>query len=241
MVGGIGTAVAGSEAAGATKSATSAAINEQNSAMAQQAQLAAPYTGLGSSAISGLQSLLGITPAGTSPSSAATTSANQQAALANTPGYQFTQQQGTQNTLNAANASGLLNSGNTLTGLSEFNAGLADTTYQNAVSNQQNAVNTGQAAAAGQAANVGAGANSISSSLIGQGNTLAGIDANTIAGITKSIGGAANNYTTLNTLQGLSGGGGSGAYNPYLTDVIGEQSANEVNNQFGSPDLIAPT
>lgn len=240
VIGGVGTAVAGSEAAGATKSATNAAITEQNSALAQQQQLNAPYNQLGQSAIPQLQSLLGITPAGTSPATAQANSAAQLSALRNTPGYQFQQQEGTTNTLNSANASGLLNSGNTLTGLSEFNQGLADTTFQQAVGNAQNTVNTGQAAATNQAANIGSAANNISNATIAQGNTLAGIDANTIAGITKSIGGAANNATTLNTLQGLNGGGG-GAYNPYLTDVIQGQSANEVNNAFGSPELIAPS
>jgi hypothetical protein len=243
VIGGVGTAVAGSEAAGATKSATNAAIAQQQSALTQQQALNAPYNQLGQSAIPQLQSLLGITPAGTPSTPGAAPSASSAASLAalrGTPGYQFQQQEGTTNTLNTQNASGLLNSGNTLTGLSEFNQGLADTTFQQAVGNAQNTVNTGQAAATNQAANIGSAANNISNATIAQGNTLAGIDANTIAGITKSVGGAANNATTLNTLQGLNGGGG-GAYNPYLTDVIQGQSANEVNNEFGSPALIAPS
>jgi hypothetical protein len=195
-----GTAIAGSEAAGATKSATNAAIAEQQTALQQQAGLAAPYTQLGQSAIPQLQSLLGIGTPGQNGQSS-TTAAQQ--ALAQTPGYQFTQQQGTQNTLNAASAQGLALSGNTLQGLSQFNAGLADQTYQQAVGNLENTVNTGQAAAAGQAANIGNAASNISNAVIGQGNTLAGIDANTIAGITKSVGNAANAYTTNQTLTDL--------------------------------------
>ena len=99
-------------------------------------------------------------------------------------------------------------SGNTLEGLSQFNAGLADQTYQQAVGNAENVVNTGQAAAAGQAANVGNAASNISNAEINQGNTLAGIDANEIAGITKATGNAANQYVAQNTLQGLNSGGG---------------------------------
>jgi hypothetical protein len=155
---------------------------------------------LGQSAIPQLQSLLGIgTPGkGTQPNAASV-----QQALAQTPGYQFTQQQGTQNTLNAASAQGLSLSGNTLEGLSQFNAGLADQTYQQAVGNAENVTGLGQAAAAGQAANIGNAASNISNAVIGQGNTLAGIDANTIAGITKSAGNAANAYTTNQTLADL--------------------------------------
>lgn len=195
-----GTAIAGSEAAGATKSATNAAIAEQQSALQQQAGLAAPYTQLGQSAIPQLQSLLGI---GTPGQNGQQTTAAAQQALAQTPGYQFTQQQGTQNTLNAASAQGMSLSGNTLQGLSQFNAGLADQTYQQAVGNLENVTNTGQAAAAGQAANIGNAASNISNAVIGQGNTLAGIDANTVAGLTKSVGNAANAYTTNQTLSNL--------------------------------------
>jgi len=202
VVGAAGSAVAGSEAAGATKAASNAAIQEQQAALAQQAQLSAPYRALGESAIPQLQGLLGITPAGT-PANTATQQAAQTAALRNTPGYQFQQEQGTLNTLNSASAQGMNLSGNTLEALSKFNQGLADTTYQQAIGNLENVVNTGQAAAAGQASNVGNAAGNISNALINQGNTLAGIDANTAAGITKSIGNAANQYTAYNTLQGL--------------------------------------
>lgn len=195
-----GSAIAGSEAAGATEYATNAAVSEQQQALQQQAQLAAPYTQLGQSAIPQLQSLLGI---GTPGQNGQPSAASVQQALAQTPGYQFTQQQGTQNTLNAASAQGLALSGNTLQGLSQFNAGLADQTYQQAVGNLQNTVNTGQAAAAGQATNVGNAASNISNAVISQGNTLAGIDANTIAGITKGVGNAGNSYVTNQTLADL--------------------------------------
>lgn len=201
VVGGVGTAVAGSEAAGATKSASNAAIQQQQMALQQQATLSAPYRSLGESAVPKLQQLLGIGPAG--QSAQATTDA-QLAALRNTPGYQFQQQQGTQNTVNAASAQGMSLSGNTLEGLSKFNQGLADTTYQQTVGNLENTVNTGQAAAAGQAANVGNAASNIGNTLVNQGNTLAGIDVNTAAGITKALGNGANQYMTNQTLQGLS-------------------------------------
>ena len=196
VVGGVGSAVAGSEASKATNNASNASVNEQNQALAQQAQLSAPYRALGQAAIPQLQTLLGI---GNQQNSTQA----QLDALRNTPGYQFEQQQGQQQTVNAASAQGLSLSGNTLEGLSQFNQGLADTTYQQTVGNLENTVNTGQAAAAGQAANVGNAASNISNTLTNQGNTQAGIDANEAAGITKAIGNASNQYVANQTLQGL--------------------------------------
>lgn len=188
------TAYAGSEAAGATQNASNASIAEQNSALQQQATLSQPYRDVGSAAIPQYENLLGIGPnanAGTI-----------QQALAQTPGYQFTQKQGETGILNAASASGGL-SGNTLTALDQFNTGLADNTYQNALSNAQGAVGIGQAAAAGQAANIGQAAGTISSTLTNQGTNLANIDIGTAAGISKAIGGGANNAIEIGALQAL--------------------------------------
>lgn len=194
VVGAAGTAVAGSQAAGATRDATNASIAQQQSALQQQATLSQPYRDLGQSAIPTLQGLLGI--GGADPTQT----------LRNTPGYQFQLQQGTQNTVNQATAMGLGLSGNTLEGLSKFNQGLADTTYQQVFGNAESVVGMGQAAAAGQAQNVGNSASNISNALINQGNTLAGIDANTTAGIVKSIGNAGNQFIENQTLAGLNPG-----------------------------------
>ncbi len=190
-IGAAGTAVAGSEAAGATKDATNAAISQQQAALNQQAELSKPYRALGESAIPTLQGLLGMN--GQDPTKA----------LQATPGYQFAKNEGLQATVNQASAMGMGLSGNTLQGLDRFATGLADQTYQQSVANQMGLVDIGQAAAAGQAANVGAASNNISNAMINQGNTLAGIDANTVAGITKSIGNGANQYMMYQTLQGL--------------------------------------
>lgn len=217
VVGAVGSTVAGSEAAGATKDATNAAITQQQQALNQQAQLSAPYRSLGESAIPQLQNLLGLGSGG---------SGQALDTLRNTPGYKFAQQEGTQNTVNQASAMGMGLSGNTLEGLAQFNQGLADNTFQNQIGNLENVVGMGQAAAAGQAANIGNAARNISNAMINQGNTLAGIDANTIAGITKSIGNGANQYMMYNTLQGLNnpgsvGGGYDPTYNPYGAGSIG--------------------
>ena len=199
VVGAAGSAVAGSEAAGATTNASNASIAEQNQALTQQATLSAPYRGVGTAAIGQYEDLLGIGPGANAQTI--------QEALAATPGYQFTQQQGEQGIVNQASAAGGI-SGNTLTALDQYNTGLADSTYQNALSNAAGAVGLGQAAAAGQAANIGTAAGNISSTLQNQGTNLANIDIGTAAGISKAIGGGANNYAEYSALQALNSPGG---------------------------------
>lgn len=203
LVGAAATVYSANSAKSATRDASNAAIAQQQAALEQQSQMSAPYRALGESAIPQLQTLLGIGKPGESPQ--ATTDA-QLAALRNTPGYKFQQEQGTQNTVNAASAMGLSLSGNTLEGLSKFNQGLADTTFQQAVGNYENVVGLGQASAAGQAANIGNAAANTGNILMNQGNTLAGINANEAAGITKSIGNASNQYQTLAGLSDPGGG-----------------------------------
>src|SRR5271163_1004560 len=111
LVGAVGTAYAGHEAGKATTNATNASISAQESAQAKQQALNAPYAAIGTGgAIQQYQNLLGLGKSG---------AAGEEAALKQTPGYQFTQQQGTQNTVNQASAMGLGLSGNTLEGLSQ--------------------------------------------------------------------------------------------------------------------------
>ena len=191
---------AGSQAAGATENATGQAVNEQQWAIQQEEALSNPYRSLGQNAIGPYENLLGLGPNGAK---------GELQALQQTPGYQFTQQQGNQATVNQASAMGLGLSGNTLQGLSDFNAGLADQTYQQAVNNDQNAVSIGQNAAAGTGSAIAGGANNISGALINQGNTIAGIDVNEAAGLTKALSGTANQYITANTLAGLNNPTGS--------------------------------
>ena len=206
VIGAVGSSVAGSEAAGATKSATNASINAQQSAQQQQQALNAPYAAIGTGAngnggaIGQYTNLLGLGSQGT---------AGIESTLASTPGYQFAKTQGLDATTNRAAAMGLGLSGNTLQGLDQFSTGLADSTYQQALGNAQNAVTIGQNAAAGTGSGILQTGANVGSALINQGNTLAGIDANTIAGITKSAGNAANQYTTLSTLNALNNPGGA--------------------------------
>lgn len=192
-LGAVGSAYAGSEAAGATRDASNAAVSQQQQALEQQKELSAPYRAIGEAAIPQYEALLGIGKDGSS---------GIQAALEQTPGYQFALSQGKTGIENMASAAGGV-TGNTLAALDKYNVGLADSTYEARIGDISRAVGTGQAAAAGQAQNVGNAAGNIGNILTAQGQTMAGIDANTIAGITKSIGGAADTYTTLQTIKAL--------------------------------------
>lgn len=200
VIGGVATTIASNKAADATKAASNAAIQGEEGALAQQAALSQPYRDLGTSNIPTYQSLLSGGP-------------KAEQTLQSMPGYQFALSQGTEAAKRSSAASGLNLSGNQVAGVESFGTGLADSTYQTELSNLLQPIQLGQAAAAGQAANVGATANTVGSQLIGQGNTTAGIDANEAAGLTKIVGGAANQYLTYNTLNGLNNPGGGG--NPY--------------------------
>ncbi len=192
------TVYAANKASSATRDASNSAVKSQEEALAQQKELGAPYTAFGQSGIKPLQDLLGLT-AGSTPGS-------QEAALAGTPGYQFALKQGLQSTQAQANAMGMGLSGNTLAALDQYSTGLADQTYQERVGNLQDVVGIGQAAAAGQAANIGQGAANIGNIRMAQGQNEAGIAVNQAAALSKIGGGAVNQYLTMQTLKGLQGG-----------------------------------
>jgi hypothetical protein len=198
-LGTVGVMAGASTAARATNRASNAAIQQQQQALAQQERLAAPYTALGQQAMPAYQQLLGIGADGKLDPKLA------QETLRNLPGYQFAQQEGQRGTLQAAGAMGMGLSGNTLAALDRYNTGLADQTYQDELRNLLAPVQLGQAAAAGQAANVGNAASNIGNIQQQQGVNLANIGMNRAAGITGAIGQGVNQYVTQNTLQGLMG------------------------------------
>ena len=226
------TVYAANSASSATKSSTNAAISAQQTAQQKQQALNAPYANIGTGttgnngAIAQYQNLLGLGPGG---------AAGEEKALAQTPGYQFALSQGLGATKNAASASGMALSGNTLEALDQYSTGLADSTYQNAVGNAQNAVTIGQNAAAGTGAGIMQTGQGVAGALVNEGNTIAGINVNEAAGITKALSGGVNQGTTLNTLAGLNNpgsndpnyynaaAGGSGPLYDANGNIIGQQ------------------
>ena len=168
-------------------------------------------------------------------------SATAQQALAQTPGYQFTLQQGLQSTQNAAAARGLGVSGAALKGAANYATGLADNTYQqqynNALTNYQSAAgnwqnqfnsasslaNLGENAAA-QVGNNNQQAASANNSLItGAGNAAAAGTVGSANALTSGLTGATGsigNALLLNQYLGSSGSSanagmlGSSTYDP---------------------------
>jgi hypothetical protein len=215
VVGAGATMIAGHEASQATQAAANTAADTQKAALAQEKELAAPYTALGQQAIPTLENLLGIAPPGKPGAQAGPTP---QQTLESMPGYQFAKTQGIQSTEAAAGGMGMALSGNTLEGISQFTTGLADQTYGAEIDRLMRVAGLGQAAAAGQAANIQTGATNLGNIAQQQGATQAGIAANeaaSISGIAGSLGGAA---LTANTLAGIRGAGGGGA--PYTAPTV---------------------
>jgi hypothetical protein len=201
VIGAAGSSIAGGKAASATKSAAATSATVQREGLAQQERLSAPYRQAGEQALSQYQSLLGLKPGGVSP----------EQIIAQTPGYQFQFDQGKKAATNQASAMGLSLSGNQLTALTNYGQGQATGAYGDYANRLAGLSSMGQASAAGQAANVGATANNLSDISMQRGQSLANIGIGTTAGITGSIQGAINDYTTMNTLSALSNpGGGSG-------------------------------
>jgi hypothetical protein len=131
----------------------------------------------------------------------------QQQALENLPGYQFTRNQGVQQVNRALGSMG--ETGAQAKGISRFVTGLADSTYNSQVQNLQNATNTGEAAAAGQAQSGANFAGGISNTITGTGAAqAAGIvgGANAITAGLSSIPGALLTNSILNGGGNSSGG-----------------------------------
>ena len=111
-----------------------------------------PYLTAGKSATSMYSDALGLN--GTSGNATATS------AFQTSPGYQFTLDQGTQAALRGASAAGMLNSGNTLTALSQYGTGLANQEYGswldrlNGLSGQGLSAANGASGALGNVANL---------------------------------------------------------------------------------------
>lgn len=132
-----------------------------------------------------------------------------QTALESTPGYQFTRDQGIASVNRVLGTQG--QTGAQAKGIARFVTGLADSTYNSRVGNLQNAVNTGENAAA-QTGTIGqAYGSNIGNNIVGAGTaTAAGTvgAANAASGALSSI----PSYLLINKVLG--GGGGGGAASP---------------------------
>jgi len=143
--------------------------------------------------------------------------------LRNTPGYKFQQEEGMNALERSAAASGRLNSGATMKGITRFSQGLADSTYENFMNRLYSLAGLGQSSAnstqaagtnfANQAgANAIAGGNARGSGYINSANAWNGA----MQGVGSSINSGVNNYMFYNMMNNR--GGGSSYSAPTFTN-----------------------
>lgn len=233
MVGSVisGVGALGSAAAGAV-SANSAANQQQNAAdkavdfqkdVFQKIQNnLAPYINAGGPAMGSLQLLTGTNPGGNplmSPLTQPFTPTME--SLEQTPGYQFTKQQGLQGVQNSYAAQGLGTSGAALKGAAQYSTGLAANTYQqqfqNYLQGQQQIYNmisgvagTGASAAAGLAPQATQIAGNVGNALIGAGNAGAAGTIGVGNAITGGLNSGLQSYYQNQFLNKLGVSGGVG-------------------------------
>lgn len=209
------TVYSANSAANSQKNAANTASATEQNALTQVQQTEAPYIDAGKGALTQLQSLTG-TNAGGNPLTAALTTpfASTPEQLAQTPGYQFSLDQGEKAAQNSYASQGLGSSGAAEKGAVNYAEGLAGTTFQQQFQNYltqnsqiagilQNQVNSG-ASAAGTVANAaqGTGTN-IASNQIGAGNAAAAASNASGAAVSSGASNAASAYYQNNLLQQL--------------------------------------
>jgi hypothetical protein len=254
-VGGIGSAIIGSSAArSAARTQAAAANNATNQQLAMFYQIRedlAPYAGLGQLGINNLTNLVNsgvltadypnYTPYGPYRP---VTAAN----LEQTPGYQFTRDQGIRAVTNSNSASGLTGSGAQARAIAEYVTGLAQSTYNQQVQNRLAEYMTGLQ---GHIADYQTGLNTYESELtnlynrlmglaqIGQnsaaqqaatGTQVAGLIGNNIIGMGNAL--ASGQIGSANAIASGLNTALTGASNAYLI--------NQLLSRYGSPASVSP-
>ena len=217
-VGAIGSSIIGSnaskDAAKSQKKAAKKAAQIQQKMLTQQLEVAKPYVEAGKNALVQYQTLAPYQPFGMEQ-------------FQTDPGYNFRMAEGMKALERSAAARGLLQSGGTLKGIQQYGQNLASDEYQNAFQRylaQREAsmepyrylTGVGQAAAAGQAANIGAAGSNLAELATARGN----INAQSAIGSANAYGGA------LNTLaQGALSYAANEPYMNYLSSITPSASA----------------
>ena len=217
--GGIGSAAIG---ASAQTDAASKAVDFQKQMFQKIQGNLAPYINAGGPAMGILQLMTGTNPGGNplmSPLTQPFTPTME--SLEQTPGYQFTKDQGLQATQNSFAAQGLGTSGAALKGAANYATGLASNTYQqqfqNYLQGQQQIYNmisgiagTGASAAAGLAPQATQIAGNVGNALIGSGNAIAGAATGGANALTGGINAGLQNYWNNQFFNKLGTSGGVG-------------------------------
>ena len=192
----------GSQQAKASKDAAKAQTRAQKQALAAQTELARPYVEAGKNAMTQYQNL------------APYQSFSMDQFQAD-PGYQFRMSEGLKALERSASARGLLQSGGTLKDITRFGQDAASQEYQNAFQRYlterearmgpyRYLTGVGQAAAAGQAANVGEGMTALgniqSAGIMGQANAFTNT-LGSISGLASDAAGAYGQYQAAQPYQ----------------------------------------
>ena len=212
IIGGAASAAAGiygaNKAAEAQKDAAKKAAKAQQNALNQQLKLTKPYVEAGQTALKEYEKLAPYQPFGTEQFQA-------------DPGYQFRMSEGIKALERSAAARGLLSSGPTLKGITQYGQNVASSEYENAFSRyltQREAAmdpyryltGVGQAAAAGQAANIGTTGAALADIAAQRGNVqaaqymgTAGAIGNALGSVGQAIGGYYANEPYMNYLRSI--------------------------------------
>lgn len=191
---GIG-AIASSSAADKQAALGNQALNQQLNLFNQGKGALDPFIQAGQSVLPTLQDLL------TPGKSAAT--------LSSLPGVQFQSQYGTMAATNALAAKTGPSAGPLATAISQYNQGLAGTTYQNQVGNLQNFANLGAGSANALAGNATSTGANVGGTLTGIGNAQAAGTLGTANALAGGVTGAANAGTNAMLLSRLLGTNGA--------------------------------
>ena len=208
----------------ASKAADKAAKNQakaQQQALAAQERIVGPYVEAGQNALAQFQSMAPYQNFG-------------MAQFQTDPGYNFRMSEGIKALERSASARGLLQSGGTLKGITQYGQNLASQEYENAFTRYlqerearldpyRYLTTQGQAAAVGQAANVGAGLTSLGNIAaqreVTQGNLASGMAGN-IGNAISGFAGAYGDYSAAqpyqNYLRSITPSAGGGIYNPTM-------------------------
>jgi hypothetical protein len=212
LIGAAGSAAAGifggNKAADAQKKAAKKAAKAQKNALAVQTKLVEPYVEAGKNALAEYQKMAPYEDFGMKQFEA-------------DPGYNFRMAEGMKGLERSAAARGLLQSGSTLKGIQQYGQNLASSEYENAFSRyltQREArldpyrylSSQGQAAAVGQAANVGSSGAALAEIAAARGNVqaaqaagTAGAFGNALGSVAQGIGSYYANQPYMNYLSSI--------------------------------------
>jgi hypothetical protein len=206
----------GNKAADEQKKASKKAAKLQKQALAQQLALTKPYVEAGTNALAEYQKMAPYEDFGMKQFEA-------------DPGYNFRMAEGMKGLERSAAARGLLQSGSTLKGIQQYGQNLASSEYENAFSrylSQREArmdpyrylTGIGQAAAAGQAANVGSSGAALAEIAAQRGN----VNAAQAAGTAGAIG---NAFSSIG--QGIGSYYANQPYMNYLSSITPTYNVNQ--------------